>query len=123
MKVTLTEVNFNASQNFNLMSLTRLLIRGWKIKRGDDTGIYVEKDGNKINFGIVIRTTRGAVFPCRFICEDAEVSAGSVEKEKKEKKERKKERKKEKKVITMNIAKAHTLIGHMHEDQVQKVMQ
>ena len=54
MKATLPEVNFNTSQNFNLMSLTRLLTRGWKIERGNDTGIYVKKDGNKINFDIVI---------------------------------------------------------------------
>ena len=111
MKATLTEVNFNASHNFNLISLTRLLTRGWKIERGDDTGIYVEKDWNKIGFDIVIRTARGSVFACRFICEDAELSAGSVEKEKKEKKG-----------ITINIVKANALMGHMHNDQVQKVM-
>ena len=113
MKATLTEVNFNASHNFNLMSLTQLLTRGWKIERGDDTGVYVEKDGNKIDFDIVIRTVKGAVFACRFICEDAEVSTGSIEKEKKDKKD--------KKVTTMNIAKVHTLLSHMYEDQVQTV--
>ena len=108
MKATLTEVNFNASHNFNLMSLTRLLTRGWRITRGDDTGIYVEKGANKIDFDIVIRTPRGAIFACRFIREEAELTAGSVEKESREKK--------------VNIKKAHELMGHMHEDQVRKVM-
>ena len=108
MKATLTEVNFNANHNFNLMSLTRLLTRGWRITKGDDTGIYVEKDGNKIDFDIVIRTQRGAVFACRFIRDEAELSAGSVEKGPRLKK--------------MNVQKAHDLMGHMHEDQVQKAM-
>ena len=41
MKATLTEVNFNETHNFNLMSLTRLLMRGWRIETGDETGIYI----------------------------------------------------------------------------------
>ena len=108
MKCTLTEVNFNASHNFNLMSLTRLLTRGWKVMRGNDAGIYIKKEGNRINFDIVIRTQRGAVFACRFIHEEAELSAGSIEKGPRVKK--------------MNIKKAHELMGHMHKDQVRKVM-
>ena len=40
MKATLTEVNFNETQNFNLMSQTRLLMRRWSIETGDETGIY-----------------------------------------------------------------------------------
>ena len=68
MKATLTEVNFNETNNFNLMSLTRLLMRGWSIETGDETGIYIsDGDGNKVAFDIVIPTTRGAVFACRFI--------------------------------------------------------
>ena len=68
MKATLTEVNFNETHNFNLMSLTRLLMRGWHIETGDETGIYIlDGDGNKIAFDIVIPTTVGAIFACRFI--------------------------------------------------------
>ena len=48
-KATLTEVNFNKTHNFNLISLTRLLMRGWHIKTGDKTGIYIsDGDGNKV---------------------------------------------------------------------------
>ena len=39
LKATLTDVNFNETHNFNLMSLTRLLMRGWSIETGDETGI------------------------------------------------------------------------------------
>ena len=68
MKATLTEVNFNETHNFNLMSLTRLLMRGWNIEKGDKTGIYIsDGDGNKVAFDIVTPATRGAVFACRFI--------------------------------------------------------
>ena len=59
MKATLTEVNFNETHNFNLMSLTRPLMRGWHIETGDKTGIYIsDGDGDKIAFDIVIPTAR-----------------------------------------------------------------
>ena len=49
MKATLTEVNFNESHNFNMMSLTRILTRGWYIETGGKSGIYIsDGDGNKI---------------------------------------------------------------------------
>ena len=62
------------------MSLTRLLMRGWSIETGDETGIYIlDGDGNKVAFDIVIPTTRGAVFACRFI-RNEELNAVSTEK-------------------------------------------
>ena len=63
LKATLTDINFNETHNSNLMSLTRLLMRGWSIETGDETGLYIsDGDGNKVAFDIVIPTTRGAVF-------------------------------------------------------------
>ena len=57
LKATLTDVNFNETHIFNLMSLTRLLLRRWNIETGDETGIYIsDGDGNKVAFDIVIPT-------------------------------------------------------------------
>ena len=67
-KPTLTEVNYNDKYNFNLLSLTRLLMNGWSITRGDNTRITIESESVKvINFDIVILTVHGAIFACRFI--------------------------------------------------------
>ena len=33
MEVVLTDVNYNDSHNFNLMGLTRLLCKGWRIRK------------------------------------------------------------------------------------------
>ncbi len=68
MKATLTDVNYNSMYNFNLVILTRLLMNGWKVTKGDKTGITVgSKDGSEIKFDIVIPTVCGAIFACRFI--------------------------------------------------------
>ena len=78
MKATLTEVNYNKTLNFNLMSLTRLLCNGWSIVKGDATGITVKNGkGGVIEFDIVILTARGAIFACRFI-PDADIHAAST---------------------------------------------
>ena len=65
LQASLTEVNFNARHNFNLISLTRLLTKGWVIAKGDHTGITIRNGGGDlIDFDIVIPTARGAVFAC-----------------------------------------------------------
>ena len=99
MKGTLTDVNYNNKYNFNLVSLTRLLMNGWKVTTGDNRGITVgNKDGNEIKFDIVIPTVRGAIFACRFI-RDADIGAVSTDAG-----------------TTMNIEKVHRLLGHGDEE-------
>ena len=102
LKASLTEVNYNDRHNFNLISLTRLLSRGWEIIKGNHTGITIRNGGGGvIDFDIVIPTARGAVFACRFV-RAAEVSAVSTEAGTK-----------------MNINKAHGLLGHGNEDSTR----
>ena len=68
MKATLMDVNYNPKYNFNLLSLTRLLMNGWRITSGDKTGITIKNvNESEITFDIVIPTVRGAIFACRFI--------------------------------------------------------
>ena len=65
MKATLTEVNYNPKYNFNLLSLTRLLMNGWRITSGDKTGITIKiVNESEIVFDVVIITVRGAIFAC-----------------------------------------------------------
>ena len=79
MKATLTEVNYNPKYNFNLLSLTRLLMNGWRITSGDKTGITIKSEnGSEITFNIVILTVRGAIFARRFI-RDADINAASTD--------------------------------------------
>ena len=84
MKATLTDVNYSDSYNFNLMSLTRMMYRGWEITKGHATGITIVhgETGLVIDFDIVIKTVKGAMFACRYI-RDAEVSAASTGKDNK----------------------------------------
>jgi hypothetical protein len=104
IEATLTEVSVNQKYNFNLFSLTRLLIRGWHVARGDASSIVIEdKDGNRIVFDIVIRTVRGAIYATRFIRETSEVSAVGTEAG-----------------TVMNVYKAHALLGHSNEDSVRQ---
>ena len=103
MKGTLTEVNFNDKYNFNLVSLTRLLMNGWKVTQGDNIGITVgNKSGNEIKFDIVIPTVRGAIFACRFR-RDADIGAVSTDAG-----------------TTMNIEKADRLLVHGDEESTRE---
>ena len=102
MKATLTDVNYNPKYNFNLMSLTRLLMNGWRITRGDKTGITIRNvNESEITFDIVILTVRGAIFACRFI-RDADINAVSTDVG-----------------VRMNIEKAHRLLGHGDEESTR----
>ena len=103
MKVTLTDCSYNACHNFNLASLTRLMSRNWVIVKGDMTGITVRHpSGSVIDFDIVIPTEKGAIFACWFIC-DAELACISTEAG-----------------TTMNITKAHGLLGHGNEEATRQ---
>ena len=48
MRACLTDVSFNEGLNFNLMSLSKMLVQGWKISSGNATGIHIQKGENKI---------------------------------------------------------------------------
>jgi hypothetical protein len=105
LKATLMDVSVSKRFNFNLCSLTRLLLlrNGWRIFKGDSTGIVVEKDSNQIAIDIVINTAKGAIFACRFIRSGVELADVGTEAR-----------------TTMNISKAHGLLGHVNEESTRK---
>ena len=97
LRGTLMEVNYSPKMNFNLLSLMRLLRNGWSITSGDETGIKVMKDGNVIAFDIMIPTSLGCIFACRFV-RGTELSTAST-----------------KSGVKMSILKAHGLLVEMRK--------
>ena len=98
LEATLKDVQVSQKFNFNLLSITKLLRDGWDVVTGNAAGIVIEKNGNRIAFDIVVETTRGAIFACRFIRSVGEVAAVGTGAGKK-----------------MNVTKAHSLLGHVSE--------
>jgi len=59
--ITLKKMRYNPKANFNLLSLTKLLMDGWTMT-GDANAIVMRKGSSEIRFDIVIKTERGAIF-------------------------------------------------------------
>ena len=60
-EVTLRKCRYNPNANFNLLSLTKLLMDGLKMN-GDNNAIVMRKGDCEIRFDIVIKTETGAIF-------------------------------------------------------------
>ena len=101
IRACLTDVSFNEGLNFNLLSLSRMLVQGWKISSGNASGIQIQKGENVIKFDIVIPTAKGAIIACRFI-RDSDINATSTETG-----------------VRMGIEKAHRLLGHGDENSTR----
>ena len=100
LHVTLKKMRFNPKANFNLLSLTKLIMDGWKMT-GDEEAIVMRKGGAEIRFDIVIKTERGAIFATYIKRRNApELQGGMVVQE----------------GSKMNVEKAHDLLGHSNED-------
>ena len=106
MRNVLLDCSYDKSFNFNLLSLTRLLCKGWRITKGDATGINVE-DGNGgiIKIDILVRTAKVVVFACRFVW-DAEITVASTDVG-----------------ARININKVHGLLGHGNAEVTRKLAQ
>ena len=106
MNGVLMDANFHKDLNFNPLSLSRLLKNGWKIVKGGDSVIVVDNNaGERIDFGIVVDTSKGLIFACKFI-QTGKLSLASMADGTK-----------------MSIDTVHSLLGHLHEDASQKVAQ
>jgi len=77
MSVTLKDVVHTPSSRFNLLSLTRLMNEGWQLK-GNKNNLSIEKNGQSINFDIVVPTRRGRLF-CVNIQRNGEINTLAVE--------------------------------------------
>ena len=61
----LTDVSYAPTMKFNLCSLSKLMVNGWKME-GDANSITMRKQGRALIFDIVVRTTTGLVF-CMYL--------------------------------------------------------
>jgi len=61
----LTDVSYAPAMKFNLCSLSKLMVNGWKME-GDANSITMKKQGRALIFDIVVRTTTGLVF-CMYL--------------------------------------------------------
>ena len=100
----LTEVRYDEKYNFNLFSLSKIMRNGWSL-RGNTNGITATKNDRTIRFDIIVRTSKGQLYACRFRRrrEVNAISAGKVRKE-----------------VKMNIEQAHSLLGHINEDATRR---
>ena len=94
--LTLKEVGYKGSANFNLFAGGRCLQNGWKL-HGDDKAIWITKGGEKLTFDIVATTNKGALYCAQIkrnqVSNDGEIDAVAH--------------------ITMSEDHAHARLGHM----------
>ena len=108
---TLKDVGFSTRHNFNLLSITCLWQLGWSTQSGDSDGIVLlGPDGvSVIKFDIGVRTTRGAVYVCRFVrlprvADGTEILGANPSPRLKK----------------MTILAAHRLLGHKSEESTRR---
>ncbi len=99
MSTKITEVALIKNTPFNLFSLTKMMKQGWTLRGDKSSGITLSKDGHVVKFDIPIDTPEGIVFA--MCAKRTEVSAVAVN-------------------TTLNIDKAHRLLGHQSEEATRK---
>ena len=118
------DVSYTPGAAFNLFSIGRKLMQGWNIGRTfrtingkrEATSIYVEKDNFRLNFDIMIRTEKGAIF-CAYIKRlPPEVGATSLELAKVTTLKPPKNPK-----VVMPIQLAHDIFGHNSEARTRQM--
>ena len=102
ISATLDDVKYNPTYNFNLLSLTKMMAKGWKVEGTEDMFI-ASKDGQVIKFDIKVHTATGTIYACRYV-RNTDISAASTAHG-----------------TTMNIQKAHELLGHSNEDATREM--
>lgn len=55
------DVSYLKGANFNLCSLTKMMIEGWTMVGDSEEGIYMRNDSDEVRFDIVIKTEKGAI--------------------------------------------------------------
>jgi hypothetical protein len=88
------------SSPFNLFSLTKMMKDGWKLGGDREIGITLTKGKIVLTFDIPIETPRGDV--CAMYVRRSEVAAPALS-------------------TTMNIEKAHRLLGHQSGTTTKKI--
>ena len=101
LDITLNDVQYNPTQNFNLFSLTKAMQNDWKLTGDKNYGLKLGKGGLTMKFDIKVKTRHKVIYPGYFKL-DQEVSVLSTDIG-----------------TTMSIVKAHKLLGHYDESENQ----
>ena len=80
IQAVLKDCSISVKQDFNLLSMSRLLHKqGWIVVHGNESLIRIENGkGEVIDFDIVVPTEKGAIYACKFVC-TVEVATASPE--------------------------------------------
>jgi hypothetical protein len=90
-KGKITDVALIKSCPFNLFSVTKMMREGWKLSGDSEIGITLSKGGNILSFDIPVTTPKGVVYA--MYVRRSEIANPAL-------------------VTTMNVEKAHCLLGH-----------
>jgi hypothetical protein len=113
--IVLGDMQMNERFNFNLFSVTKMLLKGYKLK-SDRYSLTVWNQTQKIVFDIMIHTRNGALYCARFIrklSNDIETANLVVQGEEKDLKVAKK-------ILKVNVKHAHECHGHLCENMMCK---
>ncbi|KAL7560674.1 hypothetical protein ACA910_001356 [Epithemia clementina (nom. ined.)] len=99
--LTLKDVALIPTAAFNLFSVTKLQLQGWKLG-GNKESIWLEQGRKRINFDIKIKTPEGCVFAMYVARGNGEM--GNVAKEQ-----------------TLTIQQAHNKFGHVGGEKTKKI--
>ena len=101
--VTLTDVHVLPGSPFNIISGTKLLMKGFTVKGNHNEIIYV-KDNHQIKFDIKIETERGVLFAIKIKRNNGQMSKNLTNLK-----------------PTISIEEAHRKLGHLNENTTRSV--
>ena len=102
LKAILKDVQYNPKSNFNLFSVGKAIKEGWKLG-GDQEGLVLMKDSEKLEFNMNIMTKNGIIF-CAYLQRECEISAMLASTNK-----------------IRSIEKAHIMTRHNDEEHTCKI--
>ena len=100
----LTDMQVNERFNFNLFSITKMLLKGYQLK-GDQKSISIWKGEVLFVFHTVVNTKHGALF-CAIMKRPTNKPEASVEKT---------DENPVKRILKTSVKRAHECLGHMSE--------
>ena len=104
-RIVFKNVSYLENGNYNLCSLSRMMQEGWSMYGGDN-GIEMTKENEIIRFDIIVKMAKGALYCGYFAREDGELAAVETG---------------ETPRVSMNVKRAHMLLGHCNEEATRKI--
>ena len=103
LRVKMKDVAIVPSSGFNLFSITKMMLAGWKLS-GEREKLVLTKNGNEITFDIAIPTPKGVIFAI-YIKRDGEMAGAGADAVAN---------------VKLTIQQAHERLGHCGEDATRK---